>query len=363
MRYAFMIFEADNILTPEVIQTMYKVHKSVEDIVTEKGGHTWKGVCLPLPIIRPPDITDFLFGRKRRRRRKRQSGGDDEELEEEEEDYEDYFYNDDFFEEEEDNDFGLFDANGLTDEAKVGFAEQFSVDQYPEPYCGIVTGMETACFEQTILELWANDGSYDADTDEAIDNLTTEDILDKINNYNTSGVFLIKKNFTELLSGLSYDTDGRITGAKAAVVRWFSQMNTTAAKIAPVKGRGEIIEQKVFEFEGELITTLLNQSYYPEGMNGYINVKRSFGDIGGKTILDDVAQLGIGYLIVFLFCMVMLGRFNCVEHRAYLAICGIQGTYVYQEQDIVYFVKLQVITHSLSFIMINRLTRTTFVLT
>ena len=57
----------------------------------------------------------------------------------------------------------------------------------------------------------------------------------------------------------------------------------------------------------------------------YPNVQRSFGDIGGKTILGDVAQLGIGYLIVFVYVMVMLGRFNCVEQRVYLSICGIMG--------------------------------------
>lgn len=331
MRFSFMIFEAENILTPENIQAMYKVHKSVENIKTESGT-TWREVCLPLPIIRPPSITDFLFGKRKRKKRSSQNTKKPERVrrqagntEDEEEEAYDYFYNDDFFEEEEENDFGLFDENGLTDEAKVGFAEQFSVDQYPDPYCDIVTGMETACFEQTILELWANDGNYDSKTDETIENLTQDEVLDKINNYNTSGVFLIKKNFTELLSGLSYDSDGNIIGAKASVVRWFSEMNSTAAKIAPVKRRREPIEQKVFDFEGVMIETLLNKSYYPEGLNSYPNVKRSFGDIGGQTIIDDVAQLGMGYLIVFVFCMVMLGRFNCVEQRAYLAICGILG--------------------------------------
>ena len=328
MRFSFMIFEADNILTPEVIQAMYQVHKNVENIRTENGD-TWRSACLPLPIIRPPSITDLLFGKKRKKRQASDAQRKTRQAEEEEEDYEeeedDYFYNDDFFEEEEGNTFGVLDDYGLTDEAKVSFAEQFSVDQYPEPYCEIVTGMETACFEQTILELWANDGQYDDRTDDTIENLTQEDVLEKINNYNTSGVFLIKKNFTELLSGLSYDEDGKIVGARAAVVRWFSQMNTTAAKIAPVKDRGEVIEQSAFDFEGEMIQTLLNTSFYPDGLSSYINVKRSFGDIGGKTILDDVAQLGIGYMIVFVYCMIMLGKFNCVEQRAYLAICGILG--------------------------------------
>ena len=34
-RYASMIFVADNILVPEVIQSMYRVHKDIEAIVSE----------------------------------------------------------------------------------------------------------------------------------------------------------------------------------------------------------------------------------------------------------------------------------------------------------------------------------------
>jgi|FrelakmetLWP11LW_1041352.scaffolds.fasta_scaffold714015_1 hypothetical protein len=33
-RFASMIFIADNILVPEVIQAIYKVHKSVDELVT-----------------------------------------------------------------------------------------------------------------------------------------------------------------------------------------------------------------------------------------------------------------------------------------------------------------------------------------
>ena len=36
----------------------------------------------------------------------------------------------------------------------------FSVESYPDPYCGIVDGMATACLEMNILELWANDGAF-----------------------------------------------------------------------------------------------------------------------------------------------------------------------------------------------------------
>ena len=40
-------------------------------------------------------------------------------------------------------------------------AEYFSISAYPEPYCSFTSKVETACMENSILELWAHDGKYD----------------------------------------------------------------------------------------------------------------------------------------------------------------------------------------------------------
>ena len=71
--------------------------------------------------------------------------------------------------------------------------------------------MEEACLEMSILELWAHNGKFDQNTDEAMANLTLDGVIEKMNQQNTvSGVFLIDKNFTELLSKVRYDMNGRI---------------------------------------------------------------------------------------------------------------------------------------------------------
>jgi triphosphoribosyl-dephospho-CoA synthetase len=45
-RYTSMIFVADeNILTPDGLQTLYKVHKSVQQLVTQNGD-TWDQMCI-----------------------------------------------------------------------------------------------------------------------------------------------------------------------------------------------------------------------------------------------------------------------------------------------------------------------------
>jgi len=45
---------------------------------------------------------------------------------------------------------------------------------------------------------------YDSASDKAMADLTQEDILYRINSVNISGVFLMERNFTELLSDIKY---------------------------------------------------------------------------------------------------------------------------------------------------------------
>ena len=75
--------------------------------------------------------------------------------EDEEDDDSDFFEDDDSFGDE----FGDVDEEPKSAlEESLDRGEYFSVDYYPQPYCGIVEDMETACFHQSILELWGNGG-------------------------------------------------------------------------------------------------------------------------------------------------------------------------------------------------------------
>ena len=46
-----------------------------------------------------------------------------------------------------------------------------------------------------------------------------------------------------------------------------------------------------------------------------INVARGYDDIAAVTIIGDAMMMPLGFMIVFVYVMVMLGRFNCVETR------------------------------------------------
>ena len=310
LRFASMIFVADNVLEPENIKSMYALHKRIEEIVTPQG-LSWSDLCMKAPVVKPPPIADFLG------RRKRQATNDSNDNF----DFDFEFEEDDFFDEvmEEDDPFG-FDTP-----SEVDMGEYVSVELYPDPYCQMVDDLPLACLEMSLLELWANDGKYDSKTDEEIENLTLDVVIEKVNGQNKSGVFLLEKNFTEFLSNVEYDKNGKIIAAQATLIRWLGKMNATDAKINPVKGRGEPIDQATFDFEAEMIAAMLNTSDYPPDLKSYPNVKRSFGDIASSTILGDVSVMAIGYMIVFVYVNLMLGRFNMLEQRSGLAFAGFLG--------------------------------------
>ena len=105
---------------------------------------------------------------------------------------------DDFFSEVESDSGTLKKIEDKSSEI-LNIGEYFSIESYPEPYCEIANKMPTVCLELSLLELWGHDGHYDDVTDQEIEDLTIESILEKINNVNKSGVFLVNKNFTDYL--------------------------------------------------------------------------------------------------------------------------------------------------------------------
>ena len=290
---SLILTSEDNILVPKVIQAMWRVRKSVAEIVN-KNSDTWAKMC-----IRRPVISAAGFGRKRRRRQTNDDDGD-------------------VFTDWDDEDEESFIDNSSPVDPSVGL--------YPLLYCPYVESMPTACFETSILELWANNGEYDETSEKEIMELTRAKIIDKINSSNISGLFLVETNFTQYLSGVERDEAGRIVSAKATVMRWFGNMNMTAAKeTGGVPGRGEPLDPRMLDFEGDVIEVLTNKTGYPPGLDSAPNVARSFGDIAGATILGDIGYFAIGYCLMFAYASIMMGRLSCVEHRVTLASAGIVG--------------------------------------
>ncbi|KAG0719980.1 NPC intracellular cholesterol transporter 1 1b [Chionoecetes opilio] len=276
------LYEAENVLDRNVLLEMLRVHEAVARTSTPKA--TWPSVCAKLP-----SIPDSLFGRKRRSA----------------------------------NQSVLTNVNRLQkqrvkrdqDEEGIDWSVVLSRGQY----CGFLEGISQECMEHSILEVWGYDWDY-------ISTLEPLEIIEDINTADKSAVFGFPTNFTEMLGGVERDREGRVIKARAARQLWVTRINFTAVSggdFADDTGTGMEVDTASFEWEKEFIKTVLNETERPDNVSLYLMASSSFGMISGDTILGDAQYLGIGFMVVFVYIQVMLGRFNLVEQRPILSLMGL----------------------------------------
>ena len=140
---------------------MFKVHSRVEELKTDEG-YAYAERCFRLPVLKIPDQNP----QPAKNRVKRQ--------------FEDDFFGE-FSEEDFDSEFDDTMSKIMDGEANEGNFDP-SILFYPDPYCNTVNNMPTACFEESILEIFAQDGKYNVTQ---IETLTQEDIITKINSLST----------------------------------------------------------------------------------------------------------------------------------------------------------------------------------
>jgi Niemann-Pick C1 protein len=178
------------------------------------------------------------------------------------------------------------------------------------------TGPGTICFESHLLELWAEEGNFSSASKEALNALDDQTILDLINDPNAKSK-LTGRIFSpdSQLGKITKDSTGKILSAKALMMVFMG--DGLLGKI-----------QSSMEWEKKFVDVIINFSKVElETMEGGYKAvpmaMRSFKDISGEDIQSDLSLFIFGYILVFCFVMLMIGKFNVVETRAFLSIIGI----------------------------------------
>lgn len=279
------IYEAENVLDRSVLLEMLRVHEAVASAATADA--TWDSVCAKMPTI-----ADSFFGRKKRSISQDIASGLNT------------------------HPHATFRVKRENDEDS-GIDWSIFLDR--ETYCGFLESMTQECMEHSILEVWG----YDHDI---ISDLTSEQIIEDVNNIDTSAVFGFPTNFTEFLGKVELDAEGRVIKAGASRQIWVTDINLTAidaGEFVDDTGTGMEVDIVSFNWEKELIKAVLNETKRPDNISLYLMAASSFGMISEDTILGDVKFLAIGFGVVFIYIQIMLGKFNLVEQRPLLSLMGL----------------------------------------
>ena len=171
------------------------------------------------------------------------------------------------------------------------------------------------CIEMSFLNILSPNETV---TDEFINSLNQSEILRRINDADQDKVL-------QYLGGVEYNEENEIIGAEATKIDLISETNITEALLHPdLRARTPVTNVSMI-FEEHLKEALLNDSTVPEGFSVSVIVSRSFDDVINENILGNYNLLFSGFSIMFVYVLIMLGKFNMVEHRVWLSLAGLTG--------------------------------------
>jgi len=312
-RDQLVLFKSENVLTPKALNEMFDIYQRIEAINVD--GKTFDNICATVPIA-------DIFQTKKRR--KRQADVENVTYEDYDEDYD--FWSDEYNEYEEVNEivstaqrinFNKYGNKSMSKEAALD-----TVDSLPDSiYCDLVTTLNEKCILTNLLEIWQYNEDY-------IRTTTQQEIIDAVNVLTKSPWFSYDVDYSSLLGGIERNSSGHIISAKTAQMVWKLKVPDDV-EIVDSQGSGlelELADKTTLDWEEEFVQTVQNMST-PDAI-ALPHAAKSFGDISSDAIFFDAYLMAGGYLIMFLYTIVMLGKLNTLEVRLFLSVSGIVSIFM-----------------------------------
>ena len=158
---------------------------------------------------------------------------------------------------------------------------------------------------------------------ELIMSTTQQEILDAVNNLSKSPWYGYNHDYTSILGGVTRNASGHVVGARVAQVFWRLEIPDNA-EVVDSQGSGlelQLADKTTLEWEQQFIEIGLNSSTSTTTV--WPNAGKSFGEVSGEAIFFDAFYMAGGYIIMFLYTIVMLGNMNLVHVRLYLTLTGL----------------------------------------
>ena len=295
----------ENVLTKEALLLLLDLHEKVQSV--QFGGGNFNKACLKIPI------TNILLADNKRKKRQATESkilSPVKASDLSDQDYDEYFnfYGPDLIQEEDSE-------------------AQELVEGVPKNiYCDIVETLEDKCGEYSLLEMWNYDKTL-------ISNLTNQDIINAINTVDESPVFGYPTNYINYLGSVEYNVTGHAVKAKSVRSIWLERFD--ANNIQPsqklVGFSLDLVDSFTYGYEQEVLKMLKNWRQEREdedkGYSLYMTLGLSFPNETSGPLERDIQRQVIGYILMFVYTFISLGKLNRVENKFYLAAAGILSVF------------------------------------
>ncbi|KAJ8733421.1 hypothetical protein PYW08_001719 [Mythimna loreyi] len=276
-----VIVTADNVLEPEVLSAINNLTNRINAIQVnyEKEVYTIKELCYKVPIV-----NFYTPGRDKR-------------------------------------------SLDVLPENKADSNRSASDNDFSDPmlwvtddfYCDFLERFQYTCYQLNILDLWKN-------KQDDINQATKHDIIEKINKIKTNPTTGHPTDYTKLFGDMKYDEHGNIVSAGSIILTWYTQVNMTnidVNEVGNLVGTEDWVSIPLAMWENEFLNVMESISHNFSDINLYYEAGRSFADISGKAMFDELDKLFLGILLMFLYIQFALSRFNWLEIRLTLGSVGL----------------------------------------
>ena len=158
--------------------------------------------------------------------------------------------------------------------------------------------------------------------EDLIETTTQQEIIDAVNLLERSPWYGHNKNYSRTLGGIVRNSTGHIVSAKSELMVFMLEFDDENVNIH--KGGGTefvFVDETTLAWEAEFIKVGLNSS--SDIVEVMVDSPRSFSDISDETIFVDSKLMISGYLIMFIFTVIMLGNIRKFDIRFFLTLAGL----------------------------------------
>lgn len=188
-----------------------------------------------------------------------------------------------------------------------------------EFYCDFLESFQYTCYRTNILDLWKN-------KQEDIEQATRQDIVEKINKIKTNPTTGHPFDYTKLFGEMKYDEHGNIVSAGSVMLTWFTHVNMSSVDVNEVGnlvGTEDWVSIPLAMWENEFLDAMESINHNFTNIKLFYEAGRSFADISGKAMFDELDKLFLGIMLMFFYIQFSLSRFNWLEIRLTLGSVGL----------------------------------------
>ncbi|XP_050562223.1 protein patched homolog 1-like [Spodoptera frugiperda] len=277
-----VIITADNVLEPEVLSAINNITKKINSIQVKYKNEEYslKELCYKVPIV-----NFYNAGRVKRS-------------------------------------LEMLPENSAHSNTSASGVSDFSDPTLwvnDEFYCDFLESFQFTCYRLNILDLWKNN-------QEEINQATKHDIVEKINKIKVNPTSGHPYDYTKLFGAMKYDEHGDIISAGSIMLTWFTQVNMTnidVNEVGNLVGTEDWVSIPLAMWESEFLDLMESISHNFSDINIYYEAGRSFADISGKAMFDELDKLFLGILLMFLYIQFALSRYNWLEIKLTLGSVGL----------------------------------------